>query len=549
MPSLAVLGPILIPLAAAGLVALLGFAGRNGQWIAAVGAWVSALALCAVWLPVRSSQELNLGPLGLGSSLIVRIDSVAFVFGLMVLIPAAVLLTFQSRAWREASLAMLGVTGAMAAVEAGDAVLTAIAGGATASLAVVLLDVEDARAPRPRWILLFAAWLALGWAGATLQVRGGTADYTAVPVSTLTVDVFALVALAALMASGLFPWRSWPAQVWSRPSLRAASVTVATIYPLGFYLLVRAYEMGGGHYPHAVLNAGLSTLGVLVALGAAVRAQAVETRREFLGEVIPAFGGFALMAIALGTPLGLAAALIMLATAAALVACLSLVPDRAGIASLVAIAAAAGLPPGLAFGSRVIGIEATFETADFIGLIGLAGTVAWAVWMVGAARAIGLPAGRGRPAAETFPRVALAIATLTLVAGPALALFNAALANPVQAAVMPSATTPAARDLASVVTVSTVLPAVGLFVPLLLIGAALYVWAGTAAIRSQARPVLFVMPGSSLFGRATAAIRSATVPEEYRSILSLRQLEAAAAGASPVLWLAAVVALAFAVSR
>jgi hypothetical protein len=141
------------------------------------------------------------------------------------------------------------------------------------------------------------------------------------------------------------------------------------------------------------------------------------------------------------------------------------------------------------------------------------------------------------------------IATLTLVAGPALALFNAALANPVQAAVMPSATTPAARDLASVVTVSTVLPAVGLFVPLLLIGAALYVWAGTAAIRSQPRPVLFVIPGSSIFGRASAAIRSITVPEEYRSILSLRQLEVAAASASPVLWLAAVVALAFAVSR
>jgi len=46
-----------------------------------------------------------------------------------------------------------------------------------------------------------------------------------------------------------------------------------------------------------------------------------------------------------------------------------------------------------------------------------------------------------------------------------------------------------------------------------------------------------------------AGIRAATVPEQYRSILSVRELEAAAVGASPVLWLAALVALAFAVTR
>lgn len=549
MPPAAVVGPILVPLIAAGVIAAFGSAGRNLQPLAGVGAWGSALALVAVWLPLRTTQDLKLGPLGFGSTLEFRIDAVAFAFGLMVVVPAAVLLTLQAREWQEATLAVLAVAAAMFAIEAGDAVLTAIAGGTAASLAVVLLDIEDPRAPRPRWTLLFAAWLALGWAGVTLQVRGGTADYTAVPVSALTIPVFALLVLTALMASGLVPWRSWQAQLWSRYSLRAAGITVATLYPLGFYVLVRGYEMGGGHYPHPLANVLLSAFGVAVTLGAAFRAQAASSRREFLGEVIPGLGGFALMALALGTPLGLISALVMLLTTAAMVACLSLLPDRAGLASLVTIAAAAGLPPGLIFGSRVVGVGATFEVGDFIGLIGVAGTMTWAIWMVAAARAIGLPAGRGRPAAETFAPVALAIAGLTLLAGPALAAIQIAFGNPVQAAVMQSSGASVSGGLTAVVMVSTVLPAFALFIPLLLIGAAAYMSVGDLDIRTRARPKLFALPATNVVERVREVIISAKVPEQYRSIVGVAELELAAAGGNPLLWLAALVALTFAVTR
>ena len=79
-------------------------------------------------------------------------------------------------------------------------------------------------------------------------------------------------------------------------------MAVATLYPLGFYLLVRAYEMGDGRYPQPVLGVVLSWLGVLVALGVAIRSQSATTRREYLGEVIPGIGGFALMAIGAGHP-------------------------------------------------------------------------------------------------------------------------------------------------------------------------------------------------------------------------------------------------------
>jgi hypothetical protein len=548
VPSFAVVAPIALPLVAAAVIAVCGLAGLHlGRWAAGAGAWSAVVALVAVWLPVRSSLELLLGSLGYGSSLDLRLDAVSFVFGLMIATPAAVLLTLQPRSWQGSAVALLGVAAALAAVEGGGVVLTAIAGSTAATVAMVSLDIEDARAPRPSWALLLAGWLALTWFGALLQVGGGTAVYSAVPVSTVTGPVFVVLAAAALLVSCLLPWRLWPSQLWARPSLRAAGVTVATLYPLGFYIFVRAYELGAGRYPHIAFNIVLALAGIAVAVAAAVRAQAAATRREFLGDVIPGFGGFALSAIALGTPLSLVAGIIMLVTASALVACLALLPDRTGIPSLVTVAAAVGLPPGLVFGSRVVGIESAFEGGDFLGLIGVAGVAAWALWMVAGARAIGLPGGRGHPAMETFPRAAMAIAAATIIAGPGLALLQLGLANPAAAEVMQGVALGGGAT--SIVTTSSVLPVVTLFTPLVLLALLVYVGTGASAIHTEARPAIFPLPAASLGRRLRAAVASATVPEQYRSILNFRGLELAATGGRPWLWITALVALAFAVTR
>jgi len=547
MPSIALLAPVLIPLATAGGVALCGVAKwKVDRLILAVGSWATFLVLIALWAPVRSTQDVNLGQMGL-APLELRLDALGFLFALLVAFPAAVLLTMQPRDWQESTVAVLGVAAAMLAVEAGGIVLTALAGGAAATLVVVQLDIEDPRASRPPWGMLLAAWLALSWVGAILQVRGGTAAYTAVPVSALTVSVFVLLAGAALMASGLFPWRGWPSHVWGRPALRAAGMAVATLYPLGFYLLVRAYEIGDGRYPQFWLQAVLAALGVVVAFGAAARAQGATTRREYLGEVIPGLGGFALMGISLGTPLGLVAGLATLVVAAVLAACLPLLPDRAGTASLIAIVAAAGLPPGLAFGVRVVGLEATFEAGNLLGLIGIAGAATWIVSIIAAARAIGLPAGRGHPVGETAPRTAMGLAAATVVAGPALGLLLAALALPALGDVMQVPPGVPIAGGTSVVTVSTVLPALALLIPVLLLALLAYIAAGPVQVHAEARPVLFILPGSQLMGRLREQIRGAAVPEQYRSLVNLRALEAAATQGGPLMWLAALVALAFAV--
>src|SRR5213078_5011270 len=147
MPSAAALGPVVLPLITAAVMAILGFAGVNlGRIAAAVGSWGAVLALLVVWVPIRSSLELTLGQLGYGSAFDLRIDGVTFAFGMMIALPAALLLTLQPRAWQEVVLSMLGLTAAMAAVEAGGVVLTAIAGGTAATIAMVLLDTEDPRA-------------------------------------------------------------------------------------------------------------------------------------------------------------------------------------------------------------------------------------------------------------------------------------------------------------------------------------------------------------------------------------------------------------------
>ena len=212
MPSIAVVAPAGLPLVAAAVIAIFGLAGINlGRPGAAVGAWASVAALFAVWLPIRSSLELVLGQLGYGSALDLRLDAVAFAFGLMIAVPAAVLLTLQPRPWADAAIALLGLGASLAAVEAGGVVLTAIAGGTAATVAVVLLDTEDPDARRPSWGLLLAGWLGLALVGVILQVGGGTAVYSAVPVALVTPPLFTLLAASAVLVSGLLPWRSWPA--------------------------------------------------------------------------------------------------------------------------------------------------------------------------------------------------------------------------------------------------------------------------------------------------------------------------------------------------
>src|SRR4029077_12013028 len=98
MPPLALLVPVALPILG-GLLAVL--FGRNDGVVSRVavsaGVWAAAAAVLALWLPVRSTQELSLGQLGFASSLELRLDTIAVFFNLVVLAPAAALLSLQPR--------------------------------------------------------------------------------------------------------------------------------------------------------------------------------------------------------------------------------------------------------------------------------------------------------------------------------------------------------------------------------------------------------------------------------------------------------------------
>src|SRR5262249_33996360 len=62
-------------------------------------------------------------------------------------------------------------------------------------------------------------------------------------------------------------------------------------------------------WPASQANVVVAAIGAAAAGGAAIRAQAATTRRGFLAEAVPLTCGMALLAVGLGTPLGLVAAL------------------------------------------------------------------------------------------------------------------------------------------------------------------------------------------------------------------------------------------------
>jgi hypothetical protein len=143
----------------------------------------------------------------------------------------------------------------------------------------------------------------------------------------------------------------------------------------------------------------------------------------------------------------------------------------------------------------------------------------------------------------------MAIALLTILAGPALAAIQVGFANPVALEVMPATAGSLGARLLAVVTTSSELPVLYLFLPLLLIAVLAYVLIGTAEIRSQLRPALLTLPMPGWWMRARETLLAARVPEQYRSLVNLPQIEALALDGRPWLWLGALLALAFAVTR
>jgi hypothetical protein len=435
MPAVLLLSPV----ALLAMGAMLAWAARrvvpgSGRFIAALVAWAALAALVAIWVPQRTPLDLTVGELGAGIRLAIRLDAVSFAFGLFVLVPAALLLTFTRSP--SPPLVVLAAAASLFTLEASGLILAAFGWGATLLLVAVLLQTGGEAKPITTRLRDQAALLCLLWAGAAIYSRGGTDQYAAIPVSILQPQIFALVAIASLLASGIVPWKAWPASVWERLRPETAGPATALLFFTGFYFLVRMYEADGGHYPSPIANLLLAAAGTACALAASLRAQAAPSRRAYLGETLPVAGGFALLALALGTPLGVAAAIGTLAVASLLSALLPLIAEEALTGPvLMAVVIAVGLPPTAVFGTRLLDIQAALEANEVTGYLGLAATAAWVIGLAAAARAIRLaPRREAEPGRSRLG--ALLVVVALAVGGAGLGAVQSWIAIPAAATVL-----------------------------------------------------------------------------------------------------------------
>ncbi|HEX4215086.1 MAG TPA: hypothetical protein VIA06_17335 [Candidatus Dormibacteraeota bacterium] len=462
MPAELLLVPPVVLVIGALLTWTLGFGGLPSRLPGAAVVWLALIVLVLAWIGVgRQPTELSTPIAAEPLPIVLRMDALSFAIGLVVLSTAALLLTFQPWQWEEAGAATLATAFAMVAVEADSLALTALALGACAAMVTMILRQELEQSARSAWLALLLASLILLWGAAALVTfSGGTSLFSAVPVQAFKWQVFVLIAIPAVLCSGLVPWRTWVSEVWSRPKLGGAGIGVGLLVPLGFLLLLRTYTLGGGQWPVSWLHWVLSVLGLLVALAAALRAQAAPDHRSQLGETVPLAGGLALLALSLGTPLGVAAAVTGVA-ATGLAVALGMVLPAGGRVTLLGIPLVVGAPPGLTFGARLLTVQAALEAGSGQALLTVGIVAAWFLGYIAAARAAWLPPGAGRGS-----RAGALVASAAIIgAGAGLGALEQFIAVPAAEAVLSLQTTPISAGVGEVTTASGTFDALPLAIP------------------------------------------------------------------------------------
>ena len=550
MPALLLLLPVALLAAGAALAwAIQVPAPGSGRAIAALFAWAALLATIAIWAPQRTPLDLTVGELGAGVRLAIRLDAVSFAFGLFVLLPAALLLTFSRSP--SPPIALLGTAASLFTLQASGLLLAAFGWGATLMAVAVLLQAGGEAKPMTTRLRDQGALLCLLWAGAAIFARAGTDQYAAIPVSALQPQLFALVALASLLASGLVPWKSWPAALWERLRPETAGPATALLFFTGFYFLVRMYQAGDGHFPAAnISNPLLAALGTLCAIAASLRAQAAATRRAYLGEMLPIAGGFALLALGLGTPLGVTAAIGTLAGAALLLALLPLVPEEALSGPVMAVLVlTVGLPPTVVFGTRLLDLQAAVEANEVAGFLALGAAAAWVIGIAAAARAVRLSPRREAPTGSRA--AALGVAAVVAAGGAGLGAFQSAIAIPAAATVISFPGSALTGGLYAADAASGGWPAVALGGLLALAVLVLAFLGRRSAVPSlpASEPEPFFQPSwRSLPDRLGALADALEVPTEFR-VTGWKQVDLALTRGSIWLWLAVFAVLALVLTR
>ncbi|MHB8571779.1 MAG: hypothetical protein ACYDAY_02320 [Candidatus Dormibacteria bacterium] len=397
------LAPVLAPLA--GALAVDRLARFRVAWVP-VAALAAALAAAAAILGARPAGSVPLSaPIArLGSVVAVdyRVDAlaIAVVAAAALALALAFLLLQGELDPRLAAAALAGLAGLDHLAESRS--LLAAYPGWELCLAVAWLAGPGPSRQRLPWVALASAVPLLG-AGFHLAGGGAGTDYALVPVDSVTVPVAAALAAAAVLRLALAPL------VLRSPAERLLGGILAAASAL--YLGLRIFELGDGRLPAFWMGGALSAAGSALALAAGWRAA---TRTRVAPELPLLFGGLALAAAGTSSPLGVVAALALLAAGLLSAPVGWSAGSASGFARVIGAWTQVGLPGSLLFlGVQFLG-QGAGQAGPGPGALALAGIVALVGAGYGTVRELGRAGGSGR----AWPAVLVGLGLALLAAFP-----------------------------------------------------------------------------------------------------------------------------------
>ena len=311
------------------------FLGRNAGWVLALpllGAAVLAVSAFAdaarsgsadssgspvvqQWVPWMPTVDVGLG---------LRMDGLALVFTLLVLVIGALIMVYSTRYLEPVGkhgtfyLLMTGFAAAMLAlVLADDLIVLYVAWEATTlcSFFLIARSGAGAREPAIRTLLVTVAGGLLLLAAVTVMIiaTGTTrlSDILVDPVwsanGALTTAVAVLIAMAAFTKSAQFPFQAWLPDSMVAITPVSAYLHAAAMVKAGIYLLLRFSPVFADV---SVWNVMLVTAGLITALFGAIAALRRYDLKELLAYSTMSQLGLLVTMIGIGTPEALKAAVI-----------------------------------------------------------------------------------------------------------------------------------------------------------------------------------------------------------------------------------------------
>ncbi len=378
-----------------------------------------------------------------------RLDGLAFLFALVVLVVGALVMVYSAayvRAARPTAFYVLMTAFAAAMltlVLADDLVVLFVAWELTTvcSYLLILRSGPDAGPPATRTFLVTAAGgLALLGAVVTVAVRTGTTDLTAALADpawqqdpVFAGAVASLVAFAAMTKSAQFPFHAWLPDAMVAPAPVSAYLHAAAMVKAGIYLLLLFAPAASAS---AVWPAVLITVGLVTCVMGALFALQRTDLKELLAYSTVSQLGLLVAVIGVGTPTAMLAAVVHVVAHAlfksAAFMSVGLIEKRTGTRDLrelrglarsmpwdaallaIAVISMAGVAPTLGFVSKETVLEAFFSAPDAgpLGLLAAGAVVVGAVLTAAysARMVVGTLPGPRRDVADPRPTAPMSVA-------------------------------------------------------------------------------------------------------------------------------------------